>query len=142
MTKKERAEGLISTLKELGVQNIATGTHPKTGGEEIVINFGRLPNSNVDNTQFNYSILDDCFIIFIGPLYKCQGNNLGKALYVVNQINQQPLGKFYIDDNGYINMKQMDFYINNSQQLAGEFVKYFQQVLTGDFIKYFKDNLD
>ena len=142
MTKENRAEELINTLKGFGVKDIATGTNPQTGGEEIVINFGRLPNSNVENTQFNFSILDDAFVVFIGPIYRCNSNNLGKALYVVNQINQQPLGKFYIDDNGYINMKNVDFFIDNSQQLAGEFIKYFQNVLSEDFLKILKDNLE
>lgn len=142
MTKKERAENLVSTLRELGVQNIATGTNPNTGGEEIVINFGKLSNSNVDNTQFNFSILDDCFIIYIGPIYRCQGDNLGKALYIVNKVNQRPLGKFYIDEYGYINMKQKEMYIDNSQQLAGEFIKYFQNVLSNEFVEIFKDNLE
>ncbi len=142
MTKKERSENLVKTLTELSVKDIATGTHPQTGGEEIVINFGRLPYSNVENTQFNYSILDEGFVIFIGPLYQCKNENYVKALYVVNQLNQQPLGKFYIDDYGHINMKQMDYYIDNSQQLAGEFVKYFQNVLSNDFIKNIKDQLD
>ena len=141
MTKKEKSNELVNSLKELGVQNIATGTHPQTGGEEIVIPFGRLPNSNVDNTQFNFSILDDFFVIFIGPLYKCDNNSLGKGLYIVNQINQRPLGKFYIDDEGFVCMKTTEFLIDNSQQLLGEFIKYFKNVLNEEFINHFKDNI-
>lgn len=141
MTKKERAQDLVTFLKQTGVQSIATGTNPHIDSEEIVINFANLPNSNVENTQFNYTILDDGFIVFIGPLYKCNNENLNVALRIVNRMNQQPFGKFYIDDNGCVCMKQMDNYIDNSQQLAGEFIRLYQNVIRGDLINLLKNNL-
>lgn len=140
LTKKEKATELVNDLRKLGVTRIATGTHPN-GVEEVVTSFGNLSFNNVDDTQLNFTITDSGFVLFLGPLYKCNDDNFGTALVVVNVLNQDAKNEtFFIDENRCINMKSGEYFIED-HQMRSAFISRFSEFMNEDFFKIFKNHL-
>ena len=142
MTKKERVEDLIKSLEEFGVRNISTESAPQINAEEVSIPFGAIPGLNNDQLKLNYTIMDEAFIVFLGPLYKCDSEHIYPTLLEVNRLNQNQQEKFYMDDYGNVLLSVKDYYINNSMQLAGEFVHLFQKYINEDFVTSLRNRIE